>query len=797
MKKKLKILIVEDDSSVAEYIKTLLEDFLEGIIKIVDNGKDAISQTFIDTPDLILMDIVLNGDMDGIETSRQIQKNHDIPIVYMTANDDVMLLEKAKITDPFGYMLKPIQYRELQAIITITLQQYNNKSLLKHDTYISKSLQKIYHPLIITDIDGNITSINEASANMFSLDENTIINKSVNDILNIKIFDKKITFNEELVKLLNNNGLYKQEEAVSISLPNGGAVPISITYSMINNDLGENDGVCIMLVDLTQQTIEKNLLHKKQLEAAELLIKERVLKEVLDIGKDINQTLIYSNDIEERLHTVVNRIVQFGNFKIAHIALKNDLGLETIASSKNSLLYLNYPNEIPNSDSFLNRLYSSLKTRRIDLWEKREGTFPTLFNHRVNNIPISSILILPLCSSKDSEIIGVMSIASSDENAFDIDIINYFEEFANDIAVAITLQRHRDEIENLKQQRENNYEQTILSFVQMIEERDIYTKGHSERVAKYSKAIAEKMDLNEEEISILYRAGILHDIGKIQTPDKILLKPGILNKNEYQIVQEHVESSVRMLKHIDMYKDIAKVIKEHHELYDGSGYPQGLKSNNISLMARIMCVADSFDAMTTSRIYRKRFTKEEAINELIARSGIHFDPKVIKVAIKVFDTFEIPDISQVIETDIETERMAYFFRDNLTQFYNEDYLNYYNQNFFDCLEKKSIFIYEVSGLRDYNKKYNWYEGNKIIRDIASIISDFFDDSKSICFRIHGNKFLILSTLESFDKSKLEKQLEELLINTDLYLKFKSSNLKEDKQKCLNENFEKYIHNMIS
>ena len=225
MKKKLKILIVEDDSSVAEYIKTLLEDFLEGIIKIVDNGKDAISQTFIDTPDLILMDIVLNGDMDGIETSRQIQKNHDIPIVYMTANDDVMLLEKAKITDPFGYMLKPIQYRELQAIITITLQQYNNKSLLKHDTYISKSLQKIYHPLIITDIEGKITSINEASANMFSLDENTIINKSVNDILNIKIFDKKITFNEELVKLLNNNGLYKQEEAVSISLPNGGAVP--------------------------------------------------------------------------------------------------------------------------------------------------------------------------------------------------------------------------------------------------------------------------------------------------------------------------------------------------------------------------------------------------------------------------------------------------------------------------------------------------------------------------------------------------------------------------------------------
>ena len=744
MNKLLKILIVEDDEEVAEYIKILLDSFLETEIIFSKNGKDAISLSFLDKPDLILMDIILEGDLDGITTAKNIKNNHDIPIIFMTSSDDEHFIEDAKITDPFGYMLKPIQQRELQAVITIALQQHNNKALLKHDTYITQSLKKIYHPLIITDINGKITSLNESASIMFGISENNIIGNNFNKLLNVKIHERTMIFEEELLKAKNNDGLYKEEDFVTLSLPNGGIIPISLTFSLVSNDLNENEGVCIMIVDLTQQTVEKNQLHKKQLEAAELLIRERILKEILDIGKDINQTLIYANAIEERLHTVVNRIVQFGNFKIAHIGLRKDNNyLHTVASSKNSLLYLNYPKDIPHSDQFLKRLYDCMNNKQIDLWEKREGIFPSLFNRRVENIPINSILILPLCSSKD-ETLGVLSIASSDANAFDIDIINYFEEFANDIAIAISLQRHRDEIESLKLQRENNYEETIFSFVQMIEERDIYTRGHSERVAKYSKAIAEEMGLNKDNCKMIYRASILHDIGKIQTPDKILLKPNSLNLKEYNLVQEHVNSGVRMLQHIQMYDEMHQIIEQHHEYYNGTGYPKGLKHEEISLSARIMNLADSYDAMTTNRIYRNRISKEEALDELVSKAGIQFDPKVVQVALKVLNNFDIPNIEPIRKDELESERMAYFFCDNLTNQYNEEYLRYYLENYKDELKNKKLYIYRISGLGEYNNKFDWCAGNKIISLVGNEILANIEKDNSISFRIHGNKFLIFA-----------------------------------------------------
>jgi len=768
MKDFLKVLIVEDDNDIAEYIKSLLETFLEGEIKTVTNGKDAISYAFIDNPDLILMDIILEGDIDGIETTRRIKNNHDIPIIYMTSNDDESFLENAKITDPFGYMIKPIEMRELQAIVTIALQQYNNKALLKHDRYISQSLKRIYHPLIITDEEGIISSINEASLNMFGVPETLILNKKYSDFLDIKIRERVLNFKDEISKAKQNEGFFKEEEFVSLRLPNGGIIPISLTFSMINNDLNEVEGVCIMIVDLTQQTVEKNQLHQKQLEAAELLIRERVLKEILDMGKDINQSLIYNNAIEERLHTVVNRIVQFANFKIAHISLKESNKLYTLVSSKNSLLYLNYPNEIPNNDPFLNRLYQCFENKNVDLWEKSDGDFPSIFNKRVKNIPIHSVLILPLCISRNEDSLGVITIASSDEFAFDIDIINYFEEFANDIAVAISLQRHRDEIEELKLQRENNYEQTILSFVQMIEERDIYTKGHSERVANYSKLIALKLGFSEEESMTLYRAAILHDIGKIQTPDQILLKPENLSENEYPLIKEHVNSGVRMLKHIDMYKNMIEIIAQHHEHYDGNGYPQGLKNNEILKMSRIMSIADAYDAMTTNRIYRKRLSKEEALIQLSEKAGTQFDPAITSVALDLFHNIEIPKINELTEIEPINERSMYFFQDSLTKLYNEEYLTYYIQHNYENLQSKKMYVLKIKGLKEFNNTNGWTEGSKIIEKTSEILLSYIRGSESIGFRAHGNKLLIIDK-NSFNIKDFSNNINELFAQKSLSL----------------------------
>ena len=153
----------------------------------------------------------------------------------------------------------------------------------------------------------------------------------------------------------------------------------------------------------------------------------------------------------------------------------------------------------------------------------------------------------------------------------------------------ITKEVHlRDQLVQKEKEREENFEKTLESFVRMVEERDTYTGGHSERVAHYSLLIAQEMNFCENDSKLIYRAAILHDIGKIATPDNVLLKPGKLSDLEYKLIQEHVSASYEILARIPMYKELADIIICHHERYDGKGYPKGLKGDEMSILSQIM-----------------------------------------------------------------------------------------------------------------------------------------------------------------------------------------------------------------
>ncbi|MEA3522760.1 MAG: PAS domain S-box protein, partial [Campylobacterota bacterium] len=157
-------------------------------------------------------------------------------------------------------------------------------------------------------------------------------------------------------------------------------------------------------------------------------------------------------------------------------------------------------------------------------------------------------------------------------------------ELAHYIAIKqeITQQVYLQErLNQSNREKVENFEKTLESFVSMVEQRDTYTAGHSERVAKYSRLIATEMNYSEEDCELIHRAAILHDIGKIATPDNILLKPKGLTELEYSLIQEHVETSYKILSSIPMYKDLADIIVHHHERYDGKGYPHGYKKDEI------------------------------------------------------------------------------------------------------------------------------------------------------------------------------------------------------------------------
>lgn len=172
---------------------------------------------------------------------------------------------------------------------------------------------------------------------------------------------------------------------------------------------------------------------------------------------------------------------------------------------------------------------------------------------------------------------------------------------------------------------------TIKMLLRIINAKDKYTSGHSERVGMYATAIAEELRLSIDELHTIKIGAYLHDIGKIEINRKLLTKNGRLSEKEFEIIKMHSIWGAEIVKSVDVLATTVPLILYHHERFDGKGYPEGLKGDEIPLLARILAVADSFDAMTSNRPYRKGLTVKKAINELILCSGTQFDPEIVNV----------------------------------------------------------------------------------------------------------------------------------------------------------------------
>lgn len=179
--------------------------------------------------------------------------------------------------------------------------------------------------------------------------------------------------------------------------------------------------------------------------------------------------------------------------------------------------------------------------------------------------------------------------------------------------------------------------ESIFAIVNIIEAKDEITEGHSVRVAGYSMELAKAMGYDEQRVEEVYQTGLLHDVGKIGIPDLILKKEGKLTREEYGEIKEHTSIGGHILAAIETMGYLADGAKYHHERYDGTGYPQGLKGDEIPEIGRIIAVADVFDALVSKRHYKEPMDMEAAKNEIIRGSGTQFDPKVVEVFLKLLD----------------------------------------------------------------------------------------------------------------------------------------------------------------
>lgn len=258
---------------------------------------------------------------------------------------------------------------------------------------------------------------------------------------------------------------------------------------------------------------------------------------------------------------------------------------------------------------------SDVSTNAAAYFEYREG------------LAKDSIMAAPLIY-KD-KVHGIVVVCDKiSYKTFDKDDIILLSNVTAQLAIAI-------ENYELNEDAEKTYLETITALAVAVEARDPYSKGHLDRVTGYVERLGRAMKLDEEMMKILRNGSVLHDVGKIGIRDEVLKKQGYLDKEELKEMEQHVIIGVNIIKPIRHMSALCDLVRYHQELYDGSGYPDGLKGEEIPLSARMLKVCDAYDAMTTDRPYHKGMSKESAQKELKAKSGIDFDPKVVEKFIQI------------------------------------------------------------------------------------------------------------------------------------------------------------------
>lgn len=450
----------------------------------------------------------------------------------------------------------------------------------------------------------NILCVDDNANNLFTLNAllQTIDNVKIFEALNAKnALNKLITTKIDLllldVQMPDINGFELAKMIKSNKRTR--EIPIIFITAVFKSDEFKKKGFEIGAVDYITKPIEDNqLLNKLSLylkifEQKNIAVQSK--KHFYDIAQNIGDG-IYTLDLNKKTTFINDEALKQLGYKYS----------ELINKKISDFIYYkdinNKPILLKNCKTHKSIVAGEIYKDNLDYLIKKDGSF----------LPVS-IVYTPLY--ENNNIFGTVVV---------------FRDKTHDYKIKL-----------LEEEKIKNQEQIINSMIDMTESRDSYTVGHARRVSKYCVMIAKEMNYCDDDIELLKHAAWLHDIGKISTSDIILLKPDKLSEAEHKIMQEHLTSGYNMLAKIDQYKEIAQIMREHHERFDGKGYPLGLKADEIKPLSKIIIVADAFDAMTTDRIYKPKKSIQVALKEVENLSTKQFHPEVVNAAVKVFKDIKI------------------------------------------------------------------------------------------------------------------------------------------------------------
>jgi len=349
-----------------------------------------------------------------------------------------------------------------------------------------------------------------------------------------------------------------------------------------------------------------------------------------------NQALIHAADENALLQEMCRVAVEIGGYRMAWIGYtQQDGGIAQKAQAGGSRDDIN-PLPLPASPDALHTCpvwKAVLHGSTVVVQDIRADPVASSWREAAQQSGYASCIVLPL--KEGSHVLGVLTVFDASANVFDTAEVALLEELANDLAFGIvTLRIKAAHLEHEKRLKQNML-QTVEAISDIIEMRDPYTAGHQRRVAHLAQAIARCLGLDEERQQAIYLAGVVHDLGKIRIPAEILSKPGHLDEDEYSLIKRHPQAGYDILKHIDFAWPIAKMVLQHHERLDGTGYPEGLKGEAILPEARILAVADVVEAISSHRPYRPALGESAALDEIVRGKGQRYDAAVVEACLTV------------------------------------------------------------------------------------------------------------------------------------------------------------------
>lgn len=378
--KKSRILVVEDEAIIAKNLQRQLENYGYTVPAVVATGEDAVKEASGNNIDLVLMDIVLLGEMDGIEAGGQIHSKFDIPVIYLTAYADETMLERAKITEPFGYIVKPFEDRELHSTIQMALYKYNmEKKLRKSEKWLTTVLNSIGDAVIVTDTKGCILFINPVAEKLTGWNEQESIGKDLDEIYKITKEDTGEPVEDSVKKILNDGSNIGLLNRTILITKNGNKIPIDYSGAPIKDDKGNVTGVVLVFHDITERRKIEEEIRKSKVEWE--ITFDNVRELIILIDKELNITRCnksFAEFAKKPFQYIIGRqYTDFIPYDPEQLKKKNPISRTEIKTGDGQWLYSSCYNIKNEKDEFLHTIIiatniTDLKNTQQKLLESEE-----------------------------------------------------------------------------------------------------------------------------------------------------------------------------------------------------------------------------------------------------------------------------------------------------------------------------------------------------------------------------------------------------------------------------------------